>query len=151
MTATLFILKFIIWAAVAYGITQIVVDSMLFEKIRRRVMLRSPFIGSLIHCMLCTGVWVSFILSTFLWSPSETLFFYDVVNVESMAKLQYKVMYMDHGDFESAMTSLGFTVLNFFASCKFMFYDGMIGSTVVWFMYVVERRWLSGIKIKQQE
>lgn len=151
MTGTLFILKFILWAATAYGITQIIVDSTIFEKIRRRVMLRSPFFGSLIHCMLCTGVWVSFILSTFLWSPSETLFFYDVVNVESMAKLQYKVMYMDRGDFESAVSSLMFTVREFFISGEFMFYDGMIGSTIVWFMYVIERRWLAGIKIKQQE
>lgn len=71
-----FILKFLIWSIISYGISSIIVESILFRWIRNVVKRRYEMLHSLITCMLCTGVWVGFLMSVNVWSPSGEVFKY---------------------------------------------------------------------------
>lgn len=53
---------------VLYNITQIIVESILFSKVRK-----IKILNLLLSCFLCTSVWISFILSFFLFNYAEYL------------------------------------------------------------------------------
>lgn len=71
-----FILKFLLWSMISYGISSIIVESILFRWIRNTVKSRFEMLHSLITCLLCTGVWVGFLMSVNVWSPSGEVFKY---------------------------------------------------------------------------
>lgn len=105
---SVFVIKFIVWMLVVYGMTQIIVESYIFENVRRVLLKNIPPIGVGIQCMLCTGVWVSFLMSIFLWSPTYQLFTPD--------------------------TDASYVII------KYIFCDGMLGATVVWYMHLIEHK-----------
>jgi hypothetical protein len=104
---SLFILKLAIWSIAIYGITQIITEATIFKWLRDYFTQSknkiSLFFGKLITCFLCASVWISFILSGWVFSPSTELWT-DLSIVESI------------------------------------FIDGMIGSTIVWFLHLYESK-----------
>ena len=60
--------KIIFQIFVLYNITQIVTESVLFSKVRK-IKILSP----LLTCFLCTSVWISFLLSFFLFDLAKYL------------------------------------------------------------------------------
>lgn len=70
----------VFWLITLYGITQIIVDSILFKPFRMfllKHLITQPF-GILFTCTICTSTWVGFILSHYWFSPSYNLFGYYV-------------------------------------------------------------------------
>lgn len=65
---------FVWWFVALAGVVQIVVESGLFEKARAWVSARSSFLGQLVNCPLCFGVWVGGI-PTLLGFGSPALLF----------------------------------------------------------------------------
>ena len=59
----------------SWGMTQILVYGTIFENQRDWIMEKSDWLGTLIHCPMCTGFWVG----VFLWlvNGTTTLFNYD--------------------------------------------------------------------------
>lgn len=53
---------------VLYNITQVIVESTLFSKVRK-----IKILNPLLSCFLCTSIWISFILSLFLFNYAEYL------------------------------------------------------------------------------
>ena len=51
----------------------IITHSILFKNLREYVSKKSIFFGNLINCILCTGVWIGFLLSL-IYSPSFLIF-----------------------------------------------------------------------------
>jgi len=50
---------------ICYGISNIIVFSYIFEKIRDVLEKVSPnFFGKMVNCMMCTSTWIGFLLST---------------------------------------------------------------------------------------
>lgn len=103
---SLFLLQTFIWALAIYGITQIITEATIFEWLRDELSNSQDkvnnFFGKLVSCFLCCSVWVSFLLSAWVFSPSATLW-----------------PHMPFGSF---------------------FIDGMIGSTIVWFLHIYENK-----------
>lgn len=69
------------WILCAYGITQIIVDTSLFDKIREfceRYIL-THWIYSLLSCIICTGTWVGFFMGYFFYSPIHEI--YQIENI----------------------------------------------------------------------
>lgn len=97
-----FVLQTFVWALAIYGITQIITEATIFEKVRDKISESSVFFGKLVTCFLCASVWISFLLSIWAFSPSFILW-----------------------------PHLGYTSI---------FIDGMIGSTIVWFLHVIENK-----------
>ena len=64
----------IIWILISFGMSNIVVYSTLFIKLREYVTERSNFFGQLINCIMCFSFWSGVILSL-VYSPSNALFF----------------------------------------------------------------------------
>ena len=57
-----------------FGISYIITNAKIFEGLRNWVNKVEPkFFGKLIMCILCTGTWISFLLSL-VYSPSFMLF-----------------------------------------------------------------------------
>lgn len=57
-----------------FGISYIITHAKLFENFRNWLVKINPkFLGSLIMCILCTGVWIGFLLSL-VYSPSYMIF-----------------------------------------------------------------------------
>jgi len=71
--------QIIVWLIIVYGITQIIVDSTLFEGIKNflSVLPIVKIISQLMNCFLCASVWVSFLVSYFVWSPTNTFFSFE--------------------------------------------------------------------------
>lgn len=73
----MFTAQLIVWSFIVYGITQIIVEAKIFAPIRNWLNYSRfsffNFFGTLLSCFLCTSVWVSFILSALLYSPTSTL------------------------------------------------------------------------------
>ena len=73
----MFTTQLLVWSFIVYGITQIIVEAKIFAPLRdwfnynRFGFFR--WFGSLLSCFLCTSVWVSFILSASLYSPTLEL------------------------------------------------------------------------------
>lgn len=98
------IMQLFVWSAIIYGVTQIVVQSTLFTPLRAYLQTsRFSFLRllyKLITCFLCTSVWVGFIMSLLLYSPTQELWSPNII--------------------------LG------------TFFDGMLASCIIWFMYNIE-------------
>lgn len=56
----------IIFLLTAYGITTAIVQSKIAEPFREYFKYRSEFIYKLLNCMMCTGFWVSILVSLFI-------------------------------------------------------------------------------------
>lgn len=56
-------IKLILWAVLAYGMSTIIVYGSIFEKPRTWIINHSAFWGGFITCMLCIPTWVGFFLS----------------------------------------------------------------------------------------
>lgn len=102
----LFLLQTVIWSLAIYGITQIITEATIFEWLRSTFSNSKndvdKFFGKLISCFLCCSVWVGFLLSVWVWSPSSILW-----------------PEIPFGN---------------------VFIDGMIGSTIVWFLHIYENK-----------
>lgn len=72
-----FLLQVFVWSLTIYGITQIVTEATIFEWFR--VWLKTGtnavrhFLSKLVSCFLCTSVWISGLLSVWIFSPSSIL------------------------------------------------------------------------------
>lgn len=64
----------LLWAFMAYGMTNILVWGSIFEKQREWIKSKSKFFGDLISCTLCTSTWVGFFMSIVLGSVSSLFF-----------------------------------------------------------------------------
>lgn len=136
-----FIFKLCIWTFVSYGITQIIVDSYIFEGMRNRLMRTRPMFGALVNCMLCTGVWVSLFTSVMMWSPTETMFITDIVNLEYVTAMEH----MSIGQIDDVSNVVSLILYQAYSLWIFIllrFFDAMLGGTLIWFMYAIERRLL---------
>ena len=67
-------MKIFLFFLIAYGITQIIVDSYLLSNVRSYVQSKSRLLYTLVTCTMCTGFWVGCGLSVFIWSPSTEYF-----------------------------------------------------------------------------
>ena len=63
-----YLVSVLVWILACYGMTTIIVSSVLFQPIRLAVQKISP-IHKLINCMLCMGFWVGIFWGAFLWDP----------------------------------------------------------------------------------
>jgi len=64
----------ILFILLNFGISYIITHAKIFEKIRNFFVKINPsFLGKLIMCILCTGTWIGFLLSS-IYSPSYLLF-----------------------------------------------------------------------------
>ncbi len=101
-----FLIQTVLWSLAIYGITQIITEASIFENVRNFLTDSNNrifnFFGKLVSCFLCASVWVSFLLSVWVFSPS--LFFWPYLSIGSF------------------------------------FIDGMIGSTIVWFLHIYENK-----------
>lgn len=60
----------ILYYLICYGLTMIIVQSLLMKPLRTSVSHKSKFFGNLISCMTCTGFWVCLLASvTIKYSP----------------------------------------------------------------------------------
>ena len=64
-------MNLLLFILVAYGITNILVYSSIFYNMRLFIIDKSKFLGDLIQCMMCTSVWVGFLLSIIIFSPTK--------------------------------------------------------------------------------
>jgi hypothetical protein len=77
-------MNLVIWAMVAYGMTNILVYGSIFGGLRQSIHnwgnnplsplnFLGQFLSGLISCVLCTSVWVGFFLSLVYFSPNADL------------------------------------------------------------------------------
>ena len=114
----------LLWALGIYGITQIVAESSLTQPIRNALS-KNKFtkpISKLLNCVLCTSVWVSVLASWFIYSPSVDAWSY--LYKPNIYQLPFTTIQIDYKVF------------------RILFFDGMIGSTIVWFLHIIENRLL---------
>jgi len=111
----MFITQLLIWCLIVYGITQIVVEATIFSKLRSVLSRNISFLGKLISCFLCSSVWISFILSVTLYSPTAQLW-------PHLLSLEFPATDIPMGWFVT------------------MFLDGILGSSIVWFLYCIENK-----------
>lgn len=126
-----FILKAVWWLLVSYGTTQILVESYLFMGFRESIRRRSQFFGELISCMLCSGTWVSALLSILIWSPSRAMFTMDVLPVHYTT--------LDGGVLHYVASGL-FNIIEILRTGVFAYMDAMLGSTVIWFIHLIDNK-----------
>ena len=67
-------MEILLWAFMAYGMTNILVWGSIFENQREWIKSKSKFFGDLISCTLCTSTWVGFFMSLFLGSITTKYF-----------------------------------------------------------------------------
>jgi hypothetical protein len=63
-----YLVSVILWILAVYGMTTIIVSSVLFQPIRKRVEKIAP-LHKLINCMLCMGFWVGVFWGGLYWNP----------------------------------------------------------------------------------
>jgi len=77
-------MNLVIWAMVAYGMTNILVYGSIFKGLRNKIHKwgnneysflygLGSFLSGLISCVLCTSVWVGFFLSLAYFSPNTDM------------------------------------------------------------------------------
>jgi len=105
----------LVFLAIAYGASNIMVYSSIFEKWRNFWTKISPnFFGKLFGCMMCLPFWWGVILSITMYSPS----------------------YFMNGD--QPMTFFGlFVVPSDYLS---VFFDGCLASGSVWFLHTIQEK-----------
>lgn len=64
----------LLWAFMAYGMTNILIWGSIFENQRTWIKSHSKFFGDLISCTLCTSTWVGFFMSLILGSITTKYF-----------------------------------------------------------------------------
>ena len=125
-----FFYKFIFWVFSIYGINQIIVESTLFSSIRKNT--KFAFFKSIINCFLCNSVWVAFLVSYLIWSPFRQAFTTDLYSSDiSYVFFKYAERYED-------LTDILIPLLHFIIKIISMFFDGMIGSAIVWIIHAYE-------------
>lgn len=135
----LFIFKLIFWTLIAFGITQIIVESIIFQGIRNWVSRRSPKLGIMLSCMLCTGVWVSVLLSTVLWSPSQSVYKRELIDVAGVIEMENTIN-DKKTDISGIVAIAMYHVYSVWVFLKIRFFDAMLGCTLIWFLHVLEYR-----------
>lgn len=63
-------LNFMLFLFASVGISNIIVNSYIFEGLRETILLKNDFFGKMINCMLCTGFWIGIIL----WTANPIIF-----------------------------------------------------------------------------
>ena len=63
-----YLVSVLIWIMAVYGMTTIMVSSVLFEPVRN-ALAKVAFLHKLINCMLCTGFWVGVFWGGLFWDP----------------------------------------------------------------------------------
>ena len=63
-------LTFLVFIFAGVGITNLMVNAVIFNKIRDFLSQKSPFLGKLFSCMVCSGFWVGVLL----WIINPVLF-----------------------------------------------------------------------------
>jgi hypothetical protein len=81
------IINFLLFLLSGVGITNLVVNASIFDKIRNFITAKSGFFGKLISCMMCSGFWVGLILS-FIFG------IHPVVAGATISLLAYKLGYI---------------------------------------------------------
>lgn len=125
-----FLFKLIFWIFSIYGITQIIVESTLFKPVRQNASHR--FIHSIINCFLCTSVWVAFFISLMIWSPFKQAFYTDLCYTD------IALVMFDAADAFDSLSPLILSMLQFVIKLISAFFDGMLGSAIVWLIHVHE-------------
>lgn len=125
-----FFYKLLFWVLAIYGVNQIVVESTLFKPIR--VNCKHKLIREIITCFLCNSVWVSFTISYFIWSPFRQAFSSDLYS-NGFANVLFSF-----GECFESLDTFILSASNFFIKLVSTFFDGMIGSTLVWFLHTIE-------------
>lgn len=134
-----FILKFIFWLMFGYGVTQIIVDATIFEPVREWTLKHSNFFGKMIHCRLCTSVWICAFLSILVWSPSLKLFIIEIVDINKLKTLELQTNIYT-SDWDHFISIVAYKSYIYYCYIKSMIMDTMIGSSFIWFLYVIEMR-----------
>ena len=71
--------KLFLWALMAYGMTNILVNGDIFLPTRAQIRMKAQtsefydFLDQMLKCMMCCSTWVGFFLAN-VWSPSASLF-----------------------------------------------------------------------------
>ncbi len=63
-----YLVSVLVWIMACYGMTTIIVSSVLFEPVRKAVE-KFSIAHKLINCMLCTGFWVGMFWGGLFWDP----------------------------------------------------------------------------------
>jgi len=63
-----YLVSVFLWILAVYGMTTIVVSSVLFQPVRKSVE-KIAFLHKLINCMLCMGFWVGMFWGGLFWDP----------------------------------------------------------------------------------
>lgn len=126
-----FTVKFILWILMIYGINQIITQSSLFKDFREFT--SHKFIKKIVNCFLCNSVWVSFLISFTIWSPSMIAF---------GSEFTHGVIYTTFKSFweydEGWLNTL-FPIYWGIISVICSFLDAMLASTVIWFLHLIEK------------
>ena len=133
-----YIVQFLVWGVVVFGITQILVEGTVMNGFRKWVSTRSAFGGRLLSCMLCTGVWVGFILSLLFWSPTGDLFTEQVINFRRMTELQLHIN-MSRDIIDNLLSRFIFLIEFTIDKFSFGLLDAMIAGVFSWWMHLIER------------
>lgn len=77
-------IKYIIWAFLSYGLTNIMVYGSIFANTRNNIELWGKsglqfssigrFINGIITCVMCNSVWTGFFIGLMVWSPTNEIF-----------------------------------------------------------------------------
>lgn len=136
----IFIVKLIMYQLIGYCICQVLVESDLFTNFRNKIRLRSLTLGKLVSCMLCSAIWISFLMSIFIWSPSMEVFAMDIVNMNELFNMNFKILLSDSNLFGTLVLKTMLTLKIWYYQFLFVFLDGMLGGTIIWFIHGLERR-----------
>tara|TARA_R100001509_G_C4827601_1_gene202100 strand:+ start:270 stop:578 length:309 start_codon:yes stop_codon:yes gene_type:complete len=63
-----YLVSVLLWILAVYGMTTIIVSSVIFQPIRKAVEKIAP-LHKLINCMLCMGFWVGVFWGGLFWDP----------------------------------------------------------------------------------
>lgn len=114
------IVQLVVFGLIVYGMSQIISEASIMKPVRNffsesdnRFM---SWVGTGISCFLCISVWVSFLISWHVFSPS--LVVYPYIKAPAIFSI---------GEIEIVYTK-----------AKILFIDGMIGSAIAWLYRSVE-------------
>jgi len=130
-----FLIHFLLYITIVYGINQIITESSLFRDFREHT--SHTFIKKIVNCFLCNSVWISFIISFTFWSPCLTAFGNEFLH--GVIYTTFKQFWDYNQDWLDVLFSIYWGIICII--CSFM--DAMIGSTIVWFMHLIERLLIS--------
>lgn len=109
-------MDFFIFILVGVGLTSVLVNGSIFESFRELIQRKNTFIGKLIHCPMCTGMWIGIFLGMFLYSPVGQIMFKPVFIEEDI----------------SVVGSMGGFLLDIVKYILSLIFDGCIISLFAW-------------------